>query len=144
MSPQAYKHREVRKQRRLLRMGTNHPFCPGCGWRDWRSFEGHHIAGESYSKKVVVFVCRNCHGLLSDMQKDQPDQITDPPSEAECQAHALLGIADMLRLRAARAGTRRLAQLYRQFADECEKSARVLLRSCTDAVVAVSQHADHG
>src|SRR4051812_2045366 len=115
MSPQAKRNREVRKQRRLGRIGINNPFCPICGWRDWRSFEGHHIAGEGYSKKVIIFVCRNCHGVLSDMQKDQPDRIADPPSIAETQAHELLGFADILRLRAARVASGRLASYYRSF-----------------------------
>src|ERR1700732_3824685 len=78
MSPQAENNREVRKQRRLARIGSNHPFCPVCGWRDWRSFEEHHVAGKFYSA-LTMWLCVNCHRILSDMQKDHPDPISDSP-----------------------------------------------------------------
>ena len=44
-------------------------FCIVCLEDDARCLELHHIAGRKFADDVVV-VCCNCHGKLSDMQKD--------------------------------------------------------------------------
>ena len=43
----------------------------------------------------TVIVCRNHHRKLSDLQKDHPEKIADPPDPLEIIAHFLLGLADL-------------------------------------------------
>src|SRR5208337_1540420 len=90
-------NRERRKQRALERLGTNNPRCPFCGCDDPLTLELHHIAGHAFDDTLVP-VCRNCHRVLSDWQKDHPPSLTNPPSDLERIGHALLGLADMFEL----------------------------------------------
>lgn len=92
--------RERRKQRVLERLGTNAPRCPFCGIDEPLVFELHHVAGRDFDKlnETLVPVCRNCHRILSDRQKDHPPASSGPPSDAERIAHFLLGLADMFEL----------------------------------------------
>ena len=90
-------NRERRRQRALERLGTNSPRCPFCGFDNPLALELHHIAGEAFDGKMAP-VCRNCHRVLSDWQKDHPACIGDPPNDLERVAHALLGLADMFEL----------------------------------------------
>jgi hypothetical protein len=69
----AIKPKEIRKQKRLERLGTDHPVCASCGENDWRCFEQHHIAGQAYHDDVCN-VCCNCHRKLTDDQQDHPKQ----------------------------------------------------------------------
>jgi hypothetical protein len=89
--------RERRKQRALERLGTNTPRCPFCGINEPLVFELHHVAGRGYDDALVP-VCRNCHRILSDWQKDHPPGNGNPPSDPERIAHFLLGLADMFEL----------------------------------------------
>ena len=62
------------KQRRIPKSPRIKPkkgFCVVCIEDDLRCLELHHIAGRTFADDVVV-VCCNCHGKLSDMQKDHP------------------------------------------------------------------------
>ena len=90
-------NRERRRQRALERLGTNNPRCPFCGIDEPLAMELHHIASRAFDDQLVP-VCRNCHRVLSDWQKDHPPALADPPSDLERIGHALLGLADMFEL----------------------------------------------
>ncbi len=89
--------KEIRKQKRLESLESNHPICTLCGENDWRCLEQHHIAGQAYGDDLCT-VCRNCHRKLSDDQKDHPKQIGKPPVALEAIGHLLLGLADFFAL----------------------------------------------
>lgn len=82
---------EARKQRTFLRLGTDKPACVICGESRWQCLELHHIAGLKHHDEVVI-VCRNCHRVLSDAQRDHPP----PQSEDSAIGRFLLGLADLL------------------------------------------------
>jgi hypothetical protein len=88
-------NRERRRQQALERLGTNKPWCVMCGFDDPVALELHHVAGRAFDGTLIV-VCRNCHRLLSDMQKDHPEPQNQPPSELESILHYLLGRSDVL------------------------------------------------
>jgi hypothetical protein len=89
--------REIRKQRRLEKLGSNSPLCGACGEADWRCLELHHVADFGCDDGTVI-LCRNCHRKVSDDQTDHP--AFDPTADATLQAigRFLLGLADLLRL----------------------------------------------
>lgn len=89
--------REIRKQRRLERLGTNAPICGTCGYARDAALENHHVAGRKHDEATAIS-CRNCHGVVSDDQKDHP--AFDPAADSMLQAIAffLLGLADLLEL----------------------------------------------
>lgn len=91
------KAQEVRKQKRLERLGSNNPVCIACGENDWRCLEQHHIAGQAFGDDLCN-ICRNCHRKLSDSQIDHPKQITSKPTTHEYIGHFLLGLADIFGL----------------------------------------------
>ena len=90
--------REIRKQRRLEKLGSNTPRCGTCGEERWQCIEQHHPSGRKNDADITVLECSNCHRLLSDDQKDHP--AFDPAADPMLQAigHFLLGLADLLRL----------------------------------------------
>ena len=77
-------------------MGSKNLRCHICGEADVRTLENHHLAGRHFDQKSLVFVCRNCHRKLSDLQKDHPQKLTEIPDPIEVIAHFLLGLADFL------------------------------------------------
>lgn len=89
--------RETRKQRRLETLGYNAPRCFKCGDTRWQCLELHHVADHGRDDATVC-VCRNCHRVLSDFQKDHPP--FDPGADPLLAAigHFLLGLGDMLRI----------------------------------------------
>jgi len=89
--------REIRKQRRLEKLGSNSPLCGECGERDWRCLELHHIADFGCDDGTVI-LCRNCHRKVSDDQKGHP--AFNPAADATLHSigRFLLGLADLLRL----------------------------------------------
>ncbi len=101
-------NRERRRQRALERLGTNTPRCPLCGIDDPLALELHHIAGRDYDDELVP-VCRNCHRLLSDRQKDHPPGNNRSASDPERIGHFLLGLADMFEM---------LVKRLREFAEK--------------------------
>src|SRR5215203_5459587 len=101
MTPEEIK-REQRKQRRFQRLGTNNPRCAICGETHWACFEEHHIAGRKHDSDFTVFVCTNCHRKLTEDQKDHPPAAPDTPPFLVSLRECLLGIADLLRLAAAK------------------------------------------
>jgi len=90
-------NRERRRQRALERLGTNAPRCPFCGITNPLVMELHHVGGQAFDDTLVP-VCRNCHRILSDWQKDHPPSKGNPPSDPERIGHFLLGLADMFEL----------------------------------------------
>ena len=89
--------REIRKQRRLEKLGSNSPLCGTCGETDDRVLEWHHVAGRKHDPATAV-VCRNCHRKVSDDQKDHP--AFDPGANPLLHTIGLflLGLADLLEL----------------------------------------------
>jgi hypothetical protein len=87
------REKERRRQQAFERLGTTKPQCVRCGESDPRCFEQHHVAGRRYSDAAIL-VCSNCHGKLSDAQKDHPKPTANPPTSQECIGHFLLGLAD--------------------------------------------------
>jgi hypothetical protein len=89
--------REIRKQRRLEKLGSNDPICGTCGERDYRTLERHHVAGRKHDPDTVV-ICRNCHRKVSDDQKAHPG--FEPGSDQLLHTIGLflLGLADLLEL----------------------------------------------
>jgi|tagenome__1003787_1003787.scaffolds.fasta_scaffold20194943_2 hypothetical protein len=93
--------REKRRQRRLDKIGTATPRCL-CGETHWACFEEHHIARRAYEPDETVFVCVSCHRKLTE---DQKDRAPPPPGTEPWHARIrelLLGLADLLRLAAAK------------------------------------------
>ena len=91
-------NRERRRQRALERLGTNNPRCPFCGIDEPLVMELHHIAGDAFDHEIKIPICRNCHRILSDWQKDHPPALANPPSDLERIEHGLLGLADIFEL----------------------------------------------
>ena len=90
---------ERRKQRRLERLGTQHPSCstPGCPETDWRCLELHHIADHGCDPQTVI-LCANCHRKVTDAQKDHPPHSDTADPFLESIGRFLLGLAELLKL----------------------------------------------
>jgi RNA polymerase subunit RPABC4/transcription elongation factor Spt4 len=88
--------RETRKMRRCEQLGTNEPHCGMCGLTDWRCIELHH-PDDHGRDDMTVLLCRNCHRMMSDDQKDHPAFAPDADQMLDAIGHFLLGLADMLR-----------------------------------------------
>lgn len=90
------KDKEARRQKRLERLGSNHPVCVICGMDDDRCLELHHIAGKAHCDDLAI-VCRNCHRKLSDDQGDHPSS-APVVSREQSIGYLLLGLADLFAL----------------------------------------------
>lgn len=93
-SQKPHLNQEARRQAALQRLGCDDPRCVRCGESEPLCLEQHHIGGQAYDDAVVI-LCRNCHRKVSDMQRDHPPKVGDPPSLCEQAGHFLLGIADL-------------------------------------------------
>ena len=91
------RNREGRRQNALDRLGTDHPCCRECGNSDWRCLELHHLAGQKFGDDLVI-LCRNCHRILGDDQKDHPDSNMRSPDFLERLGHFLVGLGDFFAL----------------------------------------------
>ena len=89
--------REIRKQKRLEKLGTNNPICGTCGEQDYRTLERHHVAGRKHDPDTVV-ICRNCHRKVSDDQRDHPDPAPGSDQMLHTIGLFLIGLADLLEL----------------------------------------------
>lgn len=67
-----------------------------CGEGDDRKLELHHVAGRKHDDTTVI-LCRNCHRVVSDDQKDHPVVDASADSVLAAIGYFLLGFADMLR-----------------------------------------------
>ena len=88
---------EARKQRRLRILHCNEPRCATCGEDRWQTLEQHHVAGQGHDETVVI-LCRNCHRVASDAQRDHPPKQQSADPHMEIIGRFLLGLADMLRI----------------------------------------------
>jgi hypothetical protein len=90
------KNKEARKQARFEKLGTNNPACVICGENSWECIEEHHIAGRAHGYELAN-VCKNCHSILSDDQKDHP---LPAPGASKLQSigYLLLGLSDLFSL----------------------------------------------
>ncbi len=99
----------MKKLRKAIeRLGDDNPQCAHCQETDpaclqrHTVLERHHIAGKQYAEATII-ECANCHAKLSDAQKDHPPRINnEPPTTFERIGHLLVGLADLLRLAAAK------------------------------------------
>lgn len=89
--------REIRKQGRLEKLGSNSPICGTCGERDYRVLEKHHVAGRKHDSDIVT-VCSNCHRKVTDEQQDHPAFIPAADPVLHAIGMFLLGLADLLEL----------------------------------------------
>ena len=89
--------REARVQRMYERLGVDTPRCAYCGLDDVRCLEAHHIAGRKFDEATVI-VCRNCHRVLIDDQRDHSPLIGVASSLQERVGHFLKGLADLFAL----------------------------------------------
>lgn len=89
--------REIRKQRRLEKLGSDRPICGTCGERDYRTLERHHVAGRKHDPDTV-FICANCHRKVTDDQKDHPAIGAKADAMLAAIGMFLLGLVDLLEL----------------------------------------------
>jgi hypothetical protein len=123
---------DVRKLRRERRLGEDR-FCVLCGETEAVALqkvpasllERHHLAGTANDGELVVVVCRNCHALLSEAQRDSEVELRHaaPRSSLERLEAVLRGLADFFALLAAR---------LRWWADELAKLVSRLDRLVPD------------
>jgi hypothetical protein len=124
---QTYPDTETRLRKASERLGEDNPKCAHCPESDPLALERHHVAGKQYGNATIV-ECRNCHRKLSDAQKDHPPRINDqPPTTFERIGHRLLGLADLLRLAAAKLDEvgRALIQYAADMAAKCTPAVGV-------------------
>ena len=102
MTPERARKRAGRYERKKQQLGTANPSCAVCGYDRVPSIvEGHHVAGKANQKDLVVLLCRNHHGELSDAAEDslgdlrRRDADRDPLTRL---ATMLAGLPDFLRL----------------------------------------------
>jgi hypothetical protein len=63
-----------RKERRLVRLGSDHPTCQYCGIAEVavlmsvskKFLEDHHVVGDSHDPILTVPLCRNCHYMATE------------------------------------------------------------------------------
>ena len=89
---------EIRKQRRLRALGTDEPRCGTCGEDRSPTLEKHHVAGQAHDAETTVILCRNCHRIASDAQRDHPPKQTSADPALEAIGRFLLGLADLLQI----------------------------------------------
>ncbi|WP_456685839.1 hypothetical protein [Bradyrhizobium sp. P5_C11_2] len=89
--------REVRRQRKLERIGGNYNACPGCGHSDWRTLEEHHYFNRRFGAETV-WLCANCHRIITDDQKDHPMPISTADPLFQRMGHFMLNLAAFLRV----------------------------------------------
>jgi hypothetical protein len=102
VTPEAARSRESRRERKRQRLGSAHPACAACGYDRVPSLvEAHHVAAAANDAQLVVLLCRNHHGELSDAAEDslgvlrRRDAERDPLTRL---AGMMLGLADFLTL----------------------------------------------
>ncbi len=89
---------EARKQRRLRALETDNPCCGTCPEDRWQALEIHHVAGQAYDADTTIILCRNCHRVASDAQREHPPKQASADAQLEMLGRFLLGLADLLRI----------------------------------------------
>ena len=91
----------ARRDKRLLRFGTDTPSCAACGYhRRTASLQVHEPGGEA-NQELSMFVCRNCHDELTDAGIDSLGDLRlriEDRDPLEIIAALLLGLVDFLQL----------------------------------------------
>jgi hypothetical protein len=118
--------RDVRKLRRVRTLGDQ-PVCVLCGeqnptalTRVGRSLlEDHHLAGRVNDDTLVAIVCRNCHAVLSEAQRDSGVDLRQDAGRASLERleAVLRGLADFFE---------QLVRSLRQWADEIARTVCLL------------------
>jgi hypothetical protein len=75
------------------RRRTNDAKCVKYGETDPHYLVVHHVAGRVYGDWTAT-LCRDCHRVFEELKKCHPPQGEDP-TQLQCQAHLLLGLADL-------------------------------------------------
>jgi hypothetical protein len=85
----------------------------------------HHLAGEVNDRSLVVVVCRNCHAVLSETQRDSGVDLRrhDQRTSLERLEAVLRGLADFFE---------QLAASLRRWADDLARSIALLDRDHSD------------
>jgi len=127
MTPEAARQAEARRERKRQRLGSANPACAICGYNRIASLvEAHHVAGGANDARLVVALCRNHHGELSDAAEDSlgalrsRDEQRDPLTRL---AAIMLGLADFFRL---------LAETFETWAEYLQLVAEVLRKLLGD------------
>ena len=77
-------------------------YCVICDHDDPLDLENHHVAGK-YNNPLTVSLCRNCHGRISRRQRYWPKRwASTNNSQDQKDAFLIIGISDLLRLKAER------------------------------------------
>ena len=105
--------REARKQRRIERIGSDEIACPCCGENDWRVLQAHHYFSRRFGPEII-WVCANCHAILSDDQEDFPLPVENGDERLQRIAHFMLNHAALMRL---------AAEHFAEFAEELVRRA---------------------
>ena len=97
---------EKRKREKLRRqdherLRTTKTACSICGETIPACFDDHHEDQRRYGPSKVRR-CKNCHAILTSLQRLHPKPIWDPPHELERIAHALYNEADECEVKAMR------------------------------------------
>ena len=86
----------IRKRKAQERLGSQNSKCAICDEKDPHRLEAHHIA-QHHNDEATVFLCKNHHATVTNLQKDHPVPTSEPISP-ERFGHMLLGLADLLAL----------------------------------------------
>jgi hypothetical protein len=101
-APARARAREGRHERKRQLLGVSDPSCAVCGYDQVPSLvEAHHVAAEANQPTLVVAVCRNHHGELSDAAEDSLGdlRLRDADRDPLTRLAGLFGgLADFLRL----------------------------------------------
>lgn len=119
----AKKDYEARREADFRRLGTRTPICGHCGESRPQCLEAHHVAGVAYDS-TTVNLCRNCHRVQSDAQRDHPQRTESSDPKLEQAGRFLLGFADLLAP---------VPERLRQFGDDLIRRAR---DACSDTEAA--------
>ena len=91
----------ARRDKRLLRFGTDTPSCAACGYhRRTASLQVHEPGGKA-NQELSMLVCRNCHDELTDAGIDSLGDLrlrVEDRDPLEIIAALLLGLVDFLQL----------------------------------------------
>ena len=86
---------EARREAAYRRLGSRTPKCATCGDDRWQCLEAHHVAGKDHDPTTGT-LCRNCHRVQSDAQRDMPPKYALADPQLDAIGRFLLGLADML------------------------------------------------
>ena len=80
--------REVRRAKSEIELGDN-PVCAKCGYSQQPRclkavkkslLETHHIFGKANDPEATVILCRNCHGEITESNRDAGISMRKPPN----------------------------------------------------------------